>query len=1287
MDDACVTGESILKRYPVMSLECTPFTMVRLDDDSHSGKNSLGYLCLRLHLVQEGRNCTTSELHGVKVSSSNMNVVPIEVEFKTQLKATNVYSSYFVCDCVTTTSLPHIESANDNRIERFTMAVGSESLVLRSFIDFKENTTSDTALTESALLHQFQRYTKRKKIACQDIDESECEAGSSLDQQWEDIVVYYFYENQRSVGIRSFSGSNLSSLDRGQFTDETGCYNSPFSPDEFVKFKPPTGYMWDVKHANKWTIDYDYTETDKKGWSYGIDFNHLMQRLRKGTSTTNKLLQNVRRRRWQRIAVLSSSDVHKTLVDPTVENGRRFKFGTLSRSFANSQLDDSIAVYTVFYNQRRGINLSWSDKNLLSLERPKYSNENATKMYYVENIDELPPPVGYKWAEGSEWVVDKDYLETDANGWVYGIDFSSIERNYRSHTSNTSKGLFSCRRQKLNRHIVEDDGPSRLAILPDQSLQIRRQHFSFESVGTASDDFDRNIALSKEDAFENDKNSILKYCIEREKGCAGPICIPWPQVKSVDVISPAIVSVVVTVNRYLGQSRHAPVDVEIFVYECPAEKLCLLIRDRLQVSALRDDVRQLVTSGTLTGDSGSAYEYRSVTNNDFETTNLSLGSVISKNIFYEIEDIESAIHSKVIILKGGNASEVIKLWAKNHILHLKSLKERLKLYARFLLTSDLKGPEFDEQIVSRVVKSDRQLALYMVKKKKEQDECQIVESTKDAVAFLLEAAEARICDYALSGWTHQGAALDNIISVLVNGYFISMIEILGFFFESKDILTSLKGNGDKLALINFILEHDSSLSMVIESSLRPYNMQVKPEPLFSYSLNINTLLEWYTVHLRNEIMTYVNRSFSLNQSHGINQSTGQQYQLPWEVLDDHGLVQSNIPLDVVMLLKGYFDLLSKADKPNISFSMRAGLLFLNQKIREFQIDSFVTLIENYRSVLLSHDWTIPQSDYKSVKYDKVSNEEDLFAAMGAHLSWLSSVGNDMIHLQRRVSEFSNVKFEYTADLIRAKENFLDLSHSTIKISIDFMSCIIFKSFEAILPCSNIYRKWVADRATKNLTERIVGELIWYLESNSTRLLPSCNLELLRCCLIKFSIWYFTFLNECVSSKISFTYDDFERLAEDCEFIHGQFCQMLNYYEPSVTKVMTVNARRDIGPLVSRFSQIKKILTSPRESVEMNEVLAELLTECDSLKYKARAIAQMIRIVYQLRCFTECDDLDISSENEDWFGLKIEMLTSTIDNIQSFAAAEITDSFSPEVIVWDPIHHKTVVQSLVKSQFI
>ena len=224
-------------------------------------------------------------------------------------------------------------------------------------------------------------------------------------------------------------------------------------------------------------------------------------------------------------------------------------------------------------------------------------------------------------------------------------------------------------------------------------------------------------------------------------------------------------------------------------------------------------------------------------------------------------------------------------------------------------------------------------------------------------------------------------------------------------------------------------------------------------------------------------MTYVNRSFSLNQSHGINQSTGQQYQLPWEVLDDHGLVQSNIPLDVVMLLKGYFDLLSKADKPNISFSMRAGLLFLNQKIREFQIDSFVTLIENYRSVLLSHDWTIPQSDSKSVKYDKVSNEEDLFAAMGAHLSWLSSVGNDMIHLQRRVSEFNNIKFEYTADLIRAKENFLDLSHSTIKISIDFMSCIIFKSFEAILPCSNIYRKWVADRATKNLTERIVGELI------------------------------------------------------------------------------------------------------------------------------------------------------------------------------------------------------------------
>lgn len=198
------------------------------------------------------------------------------------------------------------------------------------------------------------------------------------------------------------------------------------------------------------------------------------------------------------------------------------------------------------------------------------------------------------------------------------------------------------------------------------------------------------------------------------------------------------------------------------------------------------------------------------------------------------------------------------------------------------------------------------------------------------MAFLLALAESRICDYALSGWVQQGNSFNHIMSILVNGYFLAMVEILGYFFDSNDELTSLKGNGDKLSLINFLLEKDSSLSMVVESSCRPYSIQVTPEPLFSYLLNFETLLEWYSVHLRSEIMTYVGRSFSLNDSSG-SKRDDEKYTLPWEVLQNQDLLQSNIPLDVVMLLKGYFDLLGKADNPNGSLSMRTGLLFLYQK--------------------------------------------------------------------------------------------------------------------------------------------------------------------------------------------------------------------------------------------------------------------------------------------------------------------------------------------------------------------
>lgn len=143
-------------------------------------------------------------------------------------------------------------------------------------------------------------------------------------------------------------------------------------------------------------------------------------------------------------------------------------------------------------------------------------------------------------------------------------------------------------------------------------------------------------------------------------------------------------------------------------------------------------MREVITSGSLSGVSNSKYVYRPIGSgtDDYSATDLSRGSVLAKNLIYEIKDIDAAIHSKRVIVKAKQANDIVMDWAKNQTNHLTALKERLKLYSRLLLASDLAGPDFDELTVTRLVRSDQQLAHQMMKRNRNENEEQIVDSTK-----------------------------------------------------------------------------------------------------------------------------------------------------------------------------------------------------------------------------------------------------------------------------------------------------------------------------------------------------------------------------------------------------------------------------------------------------------------------------------------------------------------------------------------------------------------------------
>jgi hypothetical protein len=144
-------------------------------------------------------------------------------------------------------------------------------------------------------------------------------------------------------------------------------------------------------------------------------------------------------------------------------------------------------------------------------------------------------------------------------------------------------------------------------------------------------------------------------------------------------------------------------------------------------------------------------------------------------------------------------------------------------------------------------------------------------------------------------------------------------------------------------------------------------------------------------------------------------------------------------------------------------------------------------------------------------------------------------------------------------------------------------------------------------------------------------------------------------------------------------------------------------------MVKRFLQIKLMLTEPAGSSKLNELLADILQECDEFKEKAHALAQMIRVIFHFRCTAEVvdtsgeevenieDDADDDDdededaiENNEWIAMKIELLTASIESIVSTAApgnkvkVKDTDPCA-EQLVWDKRDVKsTLSELLVKS---
>jgi hypothetical protein len=336
------------------------------------------------------------------------------------------------------------------------------------------------------------------------------------------LTEVYIFENQRRSAFPPYDyGANSLPGERHVFSDESGKIAAEYS--NLKASAPPIGYIWE--DGSQWEVDKEYTQTDDEGWSYGIDFLGVMRNYRGKKSATKPFGRSVRRRRWRR-KVRQSSDVqteseglnsfkHIPKALCVLSNG--LKIDETEEVLKDTLLTvdpSTILVVEIFENQRRSALPPYDfGNNTFPGERSLFSDESGKVNAPYTTLDDALPPPGYIWdpSPPGVWTIDKDYTQTDENGWSYGIDFSAIMRNYRVNNSTTKAFGRSARRRRWIRHAIDQSIIRAIESLPTPNLETNgSSSFSAESTTDTAAEISSTDAASKSTKSSNSSASPNK---------------------------------------------------------------------------------------------------------------------------------------------------------------------------------------------------------------------------------------------------------------------------------------------------------------------------------------------------------------------------------------------------------------------------------------------------------------------------------------------------------------------------------------------------------------------------------------------------------------------------------------------------------------------------------------------------------------------------------------------------------------------------------------------------------
>jgi hypothetical protein len=650
--------------------------------------------------------------------------VPI-VEVKTELRLANEYSTSWLCYSIDRALASGMKNSAASRTqETFLFFPDHVGILLDRQFKRPLGSENGQILIPSPLQH-FQRKKRYPSTINSSILIEEIE--------------FNIFENQRLVG--TWSSDYLFPTERKPFTDETGTIQAPtsFSPyTNSSEFLPP-GYVWsnpsrgwivDICTESTQSLEDNRPITDPEGWSYGTDFGDIMKNYRQRKSCSNSSFRTTRRRVWMRrcFKEIKLSEINRDTISSS--NGVDDNSGDEFQDDVDETKDDIPIIRTVevFQNQRRGITMGWGSPS--SFERSEFSNETGDESY--GSMDRISPPFGYEWFD-KDWILDREYVTTDSDGWSYGMTFANIMASFRNGTENLGSVIPSVRRRKYFRRSVQ---------LGSQVTELNPM---------SNGDVTQDIAPTKLELYKTSKDQILKLCKERET-LSAPVLIPWDQVVSVDAITRSVLMVSVIVHRYIVHPSkgelYEPIEIDIYVVDCPADQLSLVIKHRIFCSQYRESVDCLLTAKSMTGLEGVFEAYST---SEMSMPTLSHGS----STILQLEEDRQEIQSIISLIENESIAKLLQLH-----------EVRCKLYISNLLASGLVGPTIDKDAVITLVDTDC----------KRFDSCDVDFEKKHQYLFRL--AESRIRDFAVCGWAYRGEGFEECIALLINRYYFKIA--LGF---------------------------------------------------------------------------------------------------------------------------------------------------------------------------------------------------------------------------------------------------------------------------------------------------------------------------------------------------------------------------------------------------------------------------------------------------------------------------------------------------------------------------